>query len=436
MSERDPLSIALLRREHVFLSHPVLLSPEYNTMQRFPCIGLYHKVTGVPVAFPRCEQWILPLNRVELKADETLRKKVSCVCNFLNFILWKTTCNTLREVDLNVLRGWIESYRETYDGDDRDPLEWQQGICVVYNFLLTYIKENPSPELVLKPSDLFTPVSSKPGKKNTFWTPKESPNLLFVKPPRKFERKNRVLLEWHLELLLEEAQKYDTMLVPGIALQAYAGLREGEIVNISWSKISRIEGGYGQIRKVSLDLWDEAPYAKADKKKTGFGSIKIYRTQDVYPGFKDKVLHILSNHERYLISLGLSTGPDMPVLYNHFGEPMSVSTYRGRLKDLFYGRFVPALRHLSDKQGTWSENGPYIDAYERDYPAAHMLRHWYTMYLLTHEKLSESEVAKWRGDGRLESIQNYVHANSDMIDKFRNASISHQRSHLRKVLEV
>ena len=112
-----------------------------------------------------------------------------------------------------------------------------------------------------------------------------------------------MLLSWHLGLLLEEARKYDPMLVPGIALQAYAGLREGEVVNVCWSKISRIEGGIGQIRKISLDLWDEAPYAKADKKKTDFGRIKRYRTQDVYTDFRDDVLHILSHHDKYLTSL-------------------------------------------------------------------------------------------------------------------------------------
>ena len=74
-----------------------------------------------------------------------------------------------------------------------------------------------------------------------------------------------------------------------------------------------------------------------------------------------------------------------------------------------------------------ADNAPYIDAYERNYPGAHMLRHWYTMYLLQHTDLTADEVSKWRGDSSTESMREYIHANADLIHTYKCSVFAFQR---------
>ena len=56
---------------------------------------------------------------------------------------------------------------------------------------------------------------------------------LHISPPKTIHKKNRILVDGYLDLLLYEAKKYEPGIALGIALGAYAGLREGEVVNVS-----------------------------------------------------------------------------------------------------------------------------------------------------------------------------------------------------------
>ena len=63
-----------------------------------------------------------------------------------------------------------------------------------------------------------------------------------------------------------------------------------------------------------------------------------------------------------------------------------------------------------------------------------MFRHWFTMYLLQNTNLTDDEISKWRGDSCIDSMQAYIHANSEFIRLFRESVFAFQKSVLEEIL--
>ena len=423
------------RKDFVFMSRSVRLSDMDGGAILFPCIALYHRDTGVPVHVPQFETWIFDLRRAELQKSETLRKKAVHVCDFLNFLLHETDCDRLQDVNLDVIRNFMAVYRETADGEPRNPEEWRRGITDVFTFLASYSRHNDDGyhQFQFRQEDLFTEKVVEEKVSGRKVVVKEI-NRMSVRAPKKLHKKYRLLLREHLDLLVFEAQKYDPMLTLGIMLQSYAGLREGEIVNLTMGRIEREYAGFGRIGKIVLDLTDDAPFAREYVGSVPFGSIKVPRKQEVFPNFLSTVIRALDEHQAMLEAGGNPTSGDAPLFVNRWGKPMTVDTYTGRVETLFKKHFLPELRRHCELQGSLPANAPYIEAYERSYPGAHMFRHWFTMYLLQVAKLTTDEISKWRGDSSIESMADYIHVNHDFIQAFKEGAFVFQRSLLEEVL--
>ena len=223
-------------------------------------------------------------------------------------------------------------------------------------------------------------------------------------------------------MFLYEAKKYEPDIALGIALGAYAGLREGEVVNVTCGGLQTLRKGFGMVSGIEIDLTDKAPYFKNWSKKTDPGTIKKNRTQKVYNDFISDISDLYEYHITLMESRGFDTSKDAPLFVNRQGNPMTVQTYSDRVKKLFYERFLPHLKRTCELQGTYVDNAAFIEAYEMEYPGAHMFRHWFTMYLLTKARLTSGEIMKWRGDSSQESMNDYIHENADLIEIFRESS--------------
>ena len=422
------------RREFIFQVRKTRITTAEGRKLDFPCIVLCHRETGIPAAYPGFERWLFEMNKIEENESVTLKKKATHLCAFLNYLLLETSCDKICDVSLQDLRRFFIDYKKLSDDVPRDPQEWTKGVIDVMRFLRNYVVYNSGTiEFKVTPEDLVTPVRlSRKGGKQIIIT--DRANKLYVKPPKKTHRKYRLLLHGYLDLLLYEARKYDPMILPGIMLQAYAGLREGEVVNCTQSNIHRIYAGFGRISKVKIDLSRPAAFAENYTGKTEFGKIKVPRQQEVYTDFIESIVSALDEHERYLHTYGYPQGDGAPLFYSRWGKPMTVAAYTGRVRKLFYDHFLPDLRRICEAQGTWAENAPYVEAYEKEYPGAHMLRHWFTMYLLQYTTLSDEEVSTWRGDSSIDSMQSYIHVNQRFISVFRDAVFAAQNELLEEVL--
>ena len=435
------------RKNYMFKNRPVIIKRDARTFS-FPCIALYRQVSEelwLPSGFPQFERWYIGLDYAD-KSEITMNKKAYNICCFLNYLLWETHIEQISDVTVPTLRNFYASARFDRNGKQRAPGEWNRLAEDVSKFLINYHKRNAdSFPFKYHPQELIKKGLVRNMKNEKIQI--DQVNKLGVKPPRKNQVKNRYLLEEYLPIILFEAKKYDPMLVLPIMLQAYSGLREGEVVNVTRERIKIIDGGFGIVRSIRIDLRHEADFAKAYKGKTPFGAIKVHRIQDIYTDFVQDVYKELDNHERLLRSRGISVVNDGPLFFNEYGKPMNVSCYCNRVKKLFKECFLPALIKLSDREGTWAKHAPFYekwvdsidpDTLERiagEYPGAHMFRHWFTMYLITRTSMRVEEVAKWRGDSNITSMSDYIHTNREMLDLYKKYSFRYQESLLREVLD-
>lgn len=421
------------RKNYIFINNSVTICRAGENVQ-FPCIALYRKgIEPVPVRYPLFERWYIPVDRAEAMATATMRKRSAAVCAFLNYLLWETKCSQIHEITLNDIYGFLISYKTKENGQLRSGLGWDEGIAFVYEFLGSYYDHNKEVlQFSYKYEDLVTAYAVRNESTGRQAVAVEY-NHLSVKAPKKLTKKNRLLLFGYLEFFLWECEMYDPELTLGVALQAYAGIREGEVVNLTYDRIILRYGGFGRISDVILDLTAPAPFA-LDQRKTDFGKIKVPRKQMVYPDFVEKMRKLYDKHMDRHNTMGCETTGNNAVFLNRWKKPMSVDTYKGRVKKLFYEHFLPDLKKASEQMGTWAIDAPYIEAFEEDYPGAHAFRHWFTMYLFQRAQLTHDEISKWRGDKSQESMLTYIHVNADMLESFKMSAHTFQRSWLEEVL--
>lgn len=421
------------REKYIFKNLPVKVN-RGDEFVEFPCITLCCKGTvDIPIWHPLFERWYLSTDKVSVIASPTLRKRSSAVCTFLNYILHETTRSCIHDITLNEIRLFLISYKTKDDGEERSGRGWDEGVSFVYDFLANYYMHHKDVlAFSYRYEDLITREAFR-SEKNGRMIVVNRYNHLSVRAPKQLTKKNRLLLYGYLDLILLECEMYDPELTLAVALQAYAGLREGEVVNLSYNRIKLQYAGFGCIGDISINLTSPASFART-KGKTEFGNIKVFRMQKVYPDFNDRILKLYNAHVQRHHEMHCDTTGETAIFLNSRKKPMSVHTYKRRVKQLFFDHFLPDLKKVSEQNGTWAIDAPYIEAYEEDYPGAHAFRHWFTMYLLQKAKLPTDLISKWRGDSSRESMLTYIHINSDMLESFETAAHTFQRSWLEEIL--
>ena len=421
------------RKKYIFRNQSVKVD-RGDEIVDFPCIVLCRKgAVDVPIWHPLYERWYISSNNAGNMASSTLRKRSSAVCTFLNYLLHETTCGYIHEITLNDIRQFLISYKAKEDGQERSSRGWDEGVAYVYDFLGNYyIHHEDEFDFGYKYEDLITKQAVRSEKTGRLIVV-NSYNHLGVKAPRQLTTKNRLLLYDYLDLFLWECEMYDPELTFAVALQAYAGLREGEVVNVCYNRINLQYTGFGCIGDISINISSPAPFASV-KRKTEFGKIKVFRIQKVYPVFIDQIMKLYNAHVARHEAMGCDTSGNAAVFQNGRKKPMSVHTYKDRVKKVFYEHFLPDLKKASEIKGTWAVDAPYIEAFEEDYPGAHAFRHWFTMYLFQKAKEPPDMISKWRGDSNRDSMLDYLHINAEMLESFETASHTFQRSWLEEIL--
>ena len=419
-------SLGEIRKEYIFRNRSVQITAEDGERELYPCIVLYEAVTDIPIHYTRLERYLCHLAKNQLLDGKTLEARAYAVCHFLNYILWETDIRSLHECTMDTIRNFLKSSRRKRDEEEYNKDTWLRYRDYLTDFLVLYHKYNQDTLPFRYTGDELRNAIVLRDEQSHRNIAMVYPASLHLKAPRTTHKKNRILVDGYLDLLLYESKKYEPDITLGIALGAYAGLREGEVVNISFGAIRTIRRGFGIISGLEIDLTDDAPFFKGWTGRIDPGSIKKYRRQRVYPDFIHAVSDLFDEHTASMAARNYPTGKDDPVFVNRQGSPMTVKTYTERVKALFYKRFLPALHSTCEQQGTFAEHAAFIDAYEAEYPGAHMFRHWFTMYLLTKAGLTSGEIMRWRGDSSQESMNDYIHENADMIRLFRETSYTFQ----------
>ena len=216
------------------------------------------------------------------------------------------------------------------------------------------------------------------------------------------------------EVFLKLSKIYYPELTFAIALQAYAGLRPGEICNVRQSIDPKNPGVIYQkvgsrISAFNINL--TRLYQMRDD-GTYVGGIKKRRIQKVYTPYLSRVQELYQEHlvilERYEFGNGY-----YPMFVNKNGEAITVKSYREK---------VERLANVYLKEYLAESDNPYFRRYAEILTqkklSPHFLRHYFTVLLVIDNK-TPHEIAVWRGDKNLDSSLIYCRDKDDLLNNIK-----------------
>ncbi|NTZ19427.1 site-specific integrase [Paenibacillus sp. JMULE4] len=190
-----------------------------------------------------------------------------------------------------------------------------------------------------------------------------------------------------------------------LCLQAFAGLRRGEVCNVSQDKIQYSMYGL-DIGWFSINL-KEVTQLRTDGIITG--GIKKRRIQPVHPVFLSMFQEIYNQHLKLIEHV---KNPFGALFLNRYGEAMTSQDYENK--------FTRLVKLLIERL---LNNGDFLSLSEANLLMSgrmntHVLRHFFTQFISELEQTrSPVEIAYWRGDSSLETAIIYLSHHPLIDDK-------------------
>lgn len=219
------------------------------------------------------------------------------------------------------------------------------------------------------------------------------------------------------EVMLPLAFRYVPDIALGICLQAFAGLRAGEVCNVR-QESSPLGPGFiftkipGRVTKIEIDLSKEM-ILRSDL--VCVGRIKKERFQCVYPAYIDVFVRAYEMHLEYLKSVDYEA-EYAPMFVNQRGMAMTYKNYLERFHYFVEKHLRPAL--LKSEVPTLRLYGQLL--YENRL-GPHALRHWYTVQLVLRGE-DIGNIQFWRGDKSPQSAFTYLQNKGDLNRQLEDAT--------------
>jgi integrase len=218
------------------------------------------------------------------------------------------------------------------------------------------------------------------------------------------------------QILLSLAFRYAKDIAFAICLQAFAGLRAGEAMNVR-QEGSPLGNGlvitrFGDaIKKIEIDLLRELPI-RGDG--VFCGKIKRERMQCVYPPFLSAFATAYGHHKDFLATRSYETDY-CPMFVNDRGKAMTYDDYSRRFRKLVDDHFRASLLECDDP-----ELRIYGQLLYENRLTPHALRHWYSVQLVLRGE-DIAQVQFWRGDKSPESAFEYLQNKGDLVRELEAA---------------
>jgi len=188
-------------------------------------------------------------------------------------------------------------------------------------------------------------------------------------------------------------------------LQAFGGLRGGEVCNVSLDKL-QYSYIYNEFSNFSIDL-RERTRLRSDFKSVG--GIKKPRKQPIHPIFLQYLKIVFDEH---LELLKERENPFGAIFLNRNNEAMMESSYN----DYFKKIIDILIKRLTDR-GDTSSIGEAHQLLSGKINK-HVFRHFYTQTIAETEK-NPNQLAYWRGDSGIDSSINYLTQNPEIDNKIK-----------------
>lgn len=345
--------------------------------------------------------------------------KLHFICKALNYLLVEHGAEFAVRHVFEVTKPMLENFFNSYageklaDGTYRGHKTIERCILTVTDFMSRLCAKFGG-YMKLSKEDLYeeTSIITRKGQLLTRKIPAFQ-TLSFSRTGAPF----RDMPEKVMEILLALAFRYARDIAFGLCLQAFAGLRAGEVCNVRQERsplgagIRFVEAG-GSVIKAEIDLRREVTL-RSDAARVG--KIKKERLQCVYPAFLAAFLRAYELHKEYLNQVAFEP-QYAPMFVNRNGKAMSYETYRLRFKALVRGHLRPALADSPDPQLRI-----YSQMLCENELGTHALRHWYTVQLVLRGE-DIANVQFWRGDTSPDSAFAYLQNKGDLTREFQHSA--------------
>jgi integrase len=217
--------------------------------------------------------------------------------------------------------------------------------------------------------------------------------------------------------LINLAFRYTPDIAFALCIQAFAGLRAGEVCNVRQVN-SPLGAGLtftrigSDVRKIEIDITRKRQLRR-DGKDTG--GIKQKRRQCVYPPVLNAFAAAYEQHMLWLAEHPFE--PEYsPMFINKYGKAMTYEVYYDRFAELVENYFRPAMLQSEEP-----ELRIYGQLLCENTLGLHSLRHFFSVQLVLHGE-DIAQIQYWRGDSTPESAFLYLQNKGDLVRELEKAS--------------
>ena len=345
--------------------------------------------------------------------------KLYFICGMLNYVLIDHGKEFRVKHVFNITADMLQKYFDSYayekkeDGGFRSKETICKCISTVTHFMSNLVWKYGG-KVSIKRDDLYRDhyYYDQKGRKK-----REAVPVFQVNGIPEVKKIFRELPNKAFEILIPMAFRYVRDIAFGLCVQAFTGLRAGEVCNMRQEEspigpgiiITRING---VIVDIKIDITKEVKIRKDD---TEVAEIKSEREQHVYPPFRDAFCKAYEIHKEYLSTREYDRAY-CPMFVNKNGNAMSYESYRSRFKDLINEHFRPYLIKSHDP-----ELRLYGQMLYENELGTHCLRHWYTEQLVLQGE-NIAGVQNWRGDRNPQSAFEYLQNKGDLAQELKKGN--------------
>ena len=376
----------------------IVIRNNYDVIVRFTnlhdYVGIYESKVFVPIT-------------------SNAEAKLHYVCIMLNYVLIKNydrfRIDHIFDVSREVLECFFRDYalKKQSNGKYRNMQSIEKCVSAVTEFFRK-LRMKYGNNIALKLEDLHTEITvrNKYGKLKIKKTPAFQVNGI-----PQYGRIFRELPTKAFKILIGFAFRYAPDIAFALCLQAFAGLRAGEVCNVRQDSLTftKIDG---RTVKAEIDLTRERPM-RSDG--VVCGKIKKERKQCVYPSFLEAFVTAYEHHKRFLSSR-IYESAYSPMFVNSRGKAMTYDDYARRFSILIDKHFRPALLESGDP-----ECSIYGQLLYENRLGLHALRHWFSVQLVLNGE-DIAQIQYWRGDKNPESAFAYLQNKGDLVRELENTA--------------
>jgi len=362
------------------------------------------KVTGYSNYF------IKELNSARL---ETLEYHAKIITRFLNYIFFdkydEYQMKDITELKIEYGNHFLRDYAQGYVGKKKKTEMTVQKAEQVLNRFYKYLFNELEDMKYISEKDFFTKHSSTYYHRGQWKKRKkvvERVESLFTVIPPNYTPPQRVkhIPSYVFQEMLNICDIHYPHLKLALCLQAFGGLRRGEVCNVSRNNISYRMFGK-DLGWFTIDLREKVQL-RTDGKDVG--GIKKRRIQPIHPVFLKLFQEVYDQHMKLIAHID---NPYGAIFLNRDGEAMLDSSY-----ETFFKNIVDLVLEKLCKRGDF-KSASEAKLLMSGRVGTHILRHFFTQFIAELETTrSPIEVAYWRGDGSLDSAIAYF-AQHPVIDE-------------------